>query len=91
MNRETDIDAPELLYRIKCDDFFEKIVPVVALVHVSMRTKSMLWGMEGCYLSTGRLGEPQSPLMHQGMLDVEILWIVENSDLLVSRLCSAVF
>ena len=38
----TYIDAPELLYRIECDDLFEKIVPVVALVHVSMQTKSIL-------------------------------------------------
>ena len=42
MDEWTNINAPELLYRIKCDDFFEKIVPVVALVHVSLRIKSML-------------------------------------------------
>ena len=42
MDGETDVDAPEFLDRIKCDDFFEKIVPVVALVHVSMRSKAML-------------------------------------------------
>ena len=39
---QTNIDAPELLHRIKCDDFFEKIVPVVALMHINRRTKSML-------------------------------------------------
>jgi hypothetical protein len=36
------------------------------------------------HLSTRWLGEPQSPLVHQRVFDVEVVFIVENSDLLIS-------
>lgn len=31
-------------------------------------------------LSASRLGEPKSPLMHQRMLHIEVLWVMEYSD-----------
>lgn len=37
-------------------------------------------------LATGRLGKPQSPLVHQGVLDVEVVLIMEDCDLLFTRL-----
>lgn len=33
-------------------------------------------------LSARWLGEPESPFVHQRMLDVEVLWIMEDGDLL---------
>ncbi len=30
-NCETHIDAPELLHRVKSDDFLEQVVPIIAL------------------------------------------------------------
>ena len=33
-------------------------------------------------LSAGWLGEPQGPLVHQGMLDIEVVLVVKDSDLL---------
>ena len=29
---ETYVDAPEFFHAVECDDFFEEIIPVVALV-----------------------------------------------------------
>ena len=43
---KTHVDTPELLHRIKCDNFLEKIVPVVALVQVSMWATTMLEGWQ---------------------------------------------
>lgn len=36
--------------------------------------------IEGAYLAGWRLGEPQSPLVHQGMFDSEVLRVMEDSD-----------
>lgn len=41
--------------------------------------------MSETYLSGGRLGEPESPLVHERVLDVEVLGVVENGDRLVGR------
>lgn len=43
---KTHVDTPELLDRIKCNNFLEKIVPVVALVQVSMWAMTMLKGWQ---------------------------------------------
>lgn len=32
------------------------------------------------YLATGRLGKPKSPLVHQRVLDVEVLRVMEHGD-----------
>ena len=37
------------------------------------------------YLATGRLGEPQGPLVHQWVLDVEVVLIMEDSNLVAIR------
>lgn len=39
-------------------------------------------------LSTGWLCEPERPLIHQRVLDVEVFRIMEDSDRVISRLCS---
>ncbi len=36
-------------------------------------------------LSTRWLCEPQSPLVHQGVLDVEVIFVMEYCDLLFAR------
>lgn len=37
-------------------------------------------------LSTGWLGEPQSPFVHQRMLDIEIILVMKDSDLLIGSI-----
>ena len=37
------------------------------------------------HFTSCRFREPKRPFMHQGMFDVEILWVVENSDLSICR------
>ena len=38
------------------------------------------------YLAARWLSEPQSPLVHQRVLDVEVVLVMEDCDLLFSRL-----
>lgn len=35
---------------------------------------------DGAYLAAGRLGEPEGPLVHERVLHVEVLGVVEDSD-----------
>ena len=37
-------------------------------------------------LATRRLGKPQSPLVHQRVLDVEVVLVMEDCDLFFARL-----
>ena len=37
------------------------------------------------HLATGRLGEPQGPLVHERVLDIEIFRVVEDGDQLIAR------
>lgn len=41
------------------------------------------------YLSSGGLGEPQSPLVHQRVLDVEVVFVMEDCDLVALSLVAA--
>jgi len=48
---------------------------------VSIKTNSLL---ARSHLARRWLGEPQSPLMHQGVLDIEVVLIMEDSGLLIT-------
>lgn len=76
--RMSYVYTPELLNGVECDNFLQEVVPIVILVdgqHQKQDTKGM-----GACLSTWWLGEPESPLVHQGMLDVEIVFVMEDRD-----------
>ena len=51
----THVDTPELLHGIKCNDFLEKIIPIIALVKVSTRAKAVLQKMVGATFPLGGL------------------------------------
>lgn len=38
------------------------------------------------HLSRRWLGEPQSPLVHEGMLDIEVILVMEDRNLLLSTI-----
>ena len=80
LNEETYVDSPELLHRVECNNFLQQIVPVVALHQASQLVSHHLNQKICPYLATGRLGKPKSPLVHQRVLDVEVLRVVEHSD-----------
>ncbi len=70
--------TPEFLNGVECDNLLQEVVPIVILSngqHQKQNTKGM-----GACLSTWWLGEPESPLVHQWMLDVEIVFVMEDSD-----------
>jgi hypothetical protein len=76
---KTYVDTPELLNGVKGDDLLQQLCPVV----VALFDKSVLYlsrSLLGAYLGTRRLGEPQSPLVLKGVLDVEVVLVVEDSD-----------
>lgn len=79
----TYVDAPEFLDGAECDDLLQQIIPVIALD----KTKSVLRSdtpiLSDSHLAGGRLGEPEGPLVHKRVLDVEVLGVVENGDRLV--------
>ena len=87
MERPAHVDAPELFHRIKSDHLFEQISPDFTLTEdlISCKFKYMT---VTAYLPARRLGEPQCPLIHQRVLDVEVFGVVKDSDLLVSSLGS---
>ena len=82
------VDAPKLLHGIERDNFFEQVVPVFALSTPSV--SRLLLTLSGAsvgapmkpHLATRRLREPQRPRIHQRMLDIEILRIMEDGDFL---------
>lgn len=70
--------TPEFLYGVECDNLLQEVVPVVILGD-SQHHKQNIKGTGTC-LSTWWLGEPESPFVHQWMLDVEIVFVMEDSD-----------
>jgi len=85
---ETYVNAPELLHRIKSHHLLQEIIPIITLPNVSPHPSYYLVVLPA-HLATGRLRKPQSPLMHKRMLDIEIVFVVKHSDLLITRLCSS--
>lgn len=78
------VDAPEFFDGIEGDNLLQEVVPIVILgpsQYHDQNNKSL-----GACLSTWWLGEPESPLVHQRMLDVEIVFVVEDSDWFVGAL-----
>ena len=86
VSQATNIDPPKLLDGVESDNFLEEIVPIVSLGQVSTQywVSIVVWLP---YLSARGLGKPQRPFVHQGVLDIEVVRIVEDSDLLVSAVC----
>lgn len=80
------MDAPELLDGIKSDNLFQKIIPVIALFMVSANlpicTSNRLTNLAAWWL-----GEPQSPLVLQRMLHVEVVLVVEHGNRSAAVLC----
>lgn len=78
--RQAYIDAPELLDRPKGDDLLQQLVPVVALLpkSASPDPHQPCGAGVSTNLSAGGLGEPQRPLVRQGMNRVEVLLVVKD-------------
>lgn len=74
------VDTPEFLNRVKSDDFLQEIVPVVSLRHSQLH---QFRSREEADLSTGWLGEPQGPLVHERVLDIEVVLVMEYGDLIL--------
>lgn len=79
------VDAPEFFDGVECDDFLEQVVPVIALLVECVLAMACAVFVStdrvAGYLSTGGLGEPQSPLVHERVLHVEVLGVMEDGDL----------
>ncbi len=63
---------------------FSKSFQLSPLENVSMIEEEMLW-RKTC-LTARWLCKPQSPLVHQRVLDVEVVLVMEDCDLLFARL-----
>lgn len=63
---------------------FSKSFQLSPLANVSIFEEEVL-RRKTC-LAARRLGKPQSPLVHQRVLDVEVVLVMEDCDLLFSRL-----
>lgn len=75
------VDTPEFLDGVESDNFLQEIIPVITLQSNQLHYCIVIGNWTD--LSTWWLGEPQSPLVHEGMLDVEVVLVVEDSDLLL--------
>lgn len=74
----TYVDAPKFFDGAESDHFLEEVVPVIALVNPSVSTRQNLSNI--VYLSARGLGEPEGPFVHQRVLHVEVLGVVEDGD-----------
>jgi hypothetical protein len=72
----TYVDSPEFLNRVKRDDLLQQLSPVVALPVLAQPARNAV--QAATYLAARRLGEPQRPCVHEGVLDVEVLRVVED-------------
>lgn len=79
----TYVDTPEFLDGAECDDLLQQIIPVIALDETKLVLRSVTSVLGDSHLAGGRLGEPEGPLVHKRVLDVEVLGVVENGDRLV--------
>lgn len=78
------VDSPEFLNGIEGHDLFEEVVPVLVLYNNQHPALKELTPVS-C-LSARWLGEPQSPLVHQRMFDVEIVLVMEDGDWVIGVL-----
>jgi len=72
------VDTPEFLDGVECNDLLKQIIPVVSLQFVSRWKASR---SAQTHLSRGWLSEPERPLVHQRVLDIEVVFIMEDGDL----------
>ena len=79
------VDAPKLLHRVKGDDFFQEIIPVVVTLH-HISVHQPIRNNDKAHLPARWLREPQRPLMHQRMLDVEVLRVMKNRNPIITIL-----
>jgi hypothetical protein len=80
--RQTNIDTPEFLNRVEGDDLFQQVIPVLlskGLALVFREVQAQTYPPT----STGWLGEPECPLVHERMLDVEVVLVMKHGDLLI--------
>lgn len=75
-SRSTYVDTPEFFNRVEGDDLLKKLGPVVTLFS-SVRRRNVRH-KQATHLAARGLGEPQSPCVHERVLDVEVLGVVED-------------
>lgn len=83
---ETHVNAPKFFYRVERDYFLEKFVPEITLYGIRLVSCRRMSRCKSC-LSAGWLCEPERPLIHQRVLDVEVFRIMEDSDRVIPRFC----
>ena len=83
---DAHVDSPEFLNRVESDDLFEEVIPVVALMAYQISYQPKYIADTITHFPTRWFGEPQRPLIHQRVLDVEVFRVVKDCDLLITGL-----
>ena len=78
--RQSYVDPPKLLHRIEGHDLLQQVIPIVTLIIISICDAS---SPRGLHLATWRFCEPQGPGVHERMLDIEVVFVMEHCDLLI--------
>lgn len=94
----TYVNSPELFHRVECHDFLQQVIPVIALVTIKNQSNPYYDLPRGIplppllpYLAARGLREPESPVVHQRMLHIEVFRVMEHSNRLPVRLLGLLF